>query len=131
MDVAVKYEMRLTIFIIAAVICSTGILALPLLPKDSALGLFVGSLTLGGAFLICGLFSLKMPLHGFVGAAVIALLGAGRGVLNLPTIFENITSPNRPTLISYFEFISLLSCIICLIVSYHFWKKSKTLKLPT
>lgn len=40
--------------------------------------LLQGGLTLGGGFLICAAFSLKAKWHGFVGAGVLALIGALR-----------------------------------------------------
>ncbi|MEP4078747.1 hypothetical protein [Haloferula sp.] len=48
---------------------------------------FQGALTLGGGFIICGLFSLSSKWHGIIGAAVLALLGAARcapALLDLP-----------------------------------------------
>ncbi len=41
-------------------------------------GLLQGALTLGGGWIICGLFSLRSRWHGVIGAGVLALLGAAR-----------------------------------------------------
>lgn len=57
-----------------------------LLPPDTSAGFLQGALTLGGGMIICGLFTLRMPWHGLIGAGILALLGAGRGVGNLPGV---------------------------------------------
>ena len=54
------------------------------LEKNDALAFLQGTLTLGGGMIICGLFSLKMQWHGVIGAGVLALLGAARGLGNVP-----------------------------------------------
>jgi hypothetical protein len=76
--------MRLLIFLSGAVILALGFVAHHLLGKTEALAFIQGSLTLGGGLVICGLFSLKMPWHGLIGAGVLALLGTTRGAANLP-----------------------------------------------
>ena len=57
--------------------------------------LLQSALTLGGGWIICGLFSLKAPWHGFGGAAVLALLGAARCVVEIPTMLRG-DSPAVP-----------------------------------
>ncbi len=76
--------MRIRIFFSGAAILGLGMAAHRLLDKDAAGGFLHGALTLGGGLLICGFFSLKMRWHGVIGAGVLALLGAARGVGNLP-----------------------------------------------
>lgn len=44
-----------------------------------------GALTLGGGWIICGLFSLRSDWHGIIGAGVLAMLGAARC---LPTLLQ-------------------------------------------
>jgi hypothetical protein len=78
--------MRLRIFFSGAAIIALGLVSGRLLDKDAASGFLHGSLTLGGGLLICGLFSLKMRWHGVIGAGVLALLGAARGLGNLPDL---------------------------------------------
>lgn len=123
--------MRPFLFIIAAIIISSGTCALKILPEESGLNYFVGSLTLGGAFLICALFSLKMPLHGLIGGAIIALLGFGRGILNLPNILTGLATTDTHAFASWLEAISLTCCSTCLLLSYRLWRKSQTNKLTT
>ena len=76
--------MRFQIFFSGAMILFLGVAGMELLPKNEALALLQGALTLGGGMIICGLFSLKMQWHGIIGAGVLALLGAARGAGNVP-----------------------------------------------
>ena len=80
--------MRIQIFVSGLAIIALGVTAGRLLPKDDALGFLTGALTLGGGILICGLFSLKNYWHGLVGAGVMGLLGAARGLGNLPDMLQ-------------------------------------------
>lgn len=76
--------MRFQIFFCGAAVIALGVAAMNLLARDQAIGFLQGALTLGGGLLICGLFSIKMKWHGIVGAGVLALLAAARGLSNLP-----------------------------------------------
>lgn len=87
--------MRIIIFLSGLTILATGGAALYLLSKPDALGLLVGAMQLGGGILICGLFSLKMRWHGIIGAGVLALLGAARGLGNVPGFMKFLTG-DRP-----------------------------------
>jgi hypothetical protein len=78
--------MRIRIFFSGAAIIGLGVLAGRLLEKKAADEFLLGTLTLGGGLIICGLFTLKMRWHGVIGAGVLALLGAGRGIGNLPDL---------------------------------------------
>ncbi len=80
--------MRLQIFISGAAIVALGLAAPRLLEKQEAMAFLQGALTLGGGILICGLFSLKNPWHGLIGAGVMALLGAARGAANAPDLLK-------------------------------------------
>jgi len=83
--------MRLQIFFSGAAVLALGYAATQLLEKDASIGFLQGALTLGGGFLICGLFSLKMKWHGIIGAGVLSLLGATRGLGNLPDLARFLT----------------------------------------
>ena len=76
--------MRIFLFTSGAAILGLGVAAHFLLDKPHAAGFLEGALKLGGGIVICGLFSLKMPWHGIIGAGILALLGAARGLGNLP-----------------------------------------------
>ncbi len=75
---------RAYIFLIGVAIISIGILAQTRIEKDAAMALLVGCLTLGGGFIICGLFTIKMLWHGVLGAGALALISFARGLFNLP-----------------------------------------------
>ena len=60
-----------------------------------SVGFLQGALTLGGGIVICGIFSIQMPWHGFIGAGVLSLLGAARGLANLPGLLKYF-SGERP-----------------------------------
>lgn len=78
--------MRFQIFFSGVAVLALGLAAMRILEKDAAFGFLQGTLTLGGGFLICGFFSLKMKWHGIIGGGVLALLGAARGLGNLPDL---------------------------------------------
>lgn len=75
---------RTYIFLIGAAIIAIGVLGLSRIEKDAAMALLVGCLTLGGGFIICGLFSIKMLWHGVLGAGALSLISFARGLFNLP-----------------------------------------------
>ena len=76
--------MRFQIFFSGTLMLILGGIAKQLLERNDALAFLQGALTLGGGVIICGLFSLKMKWHGIIGAGVLALLGAARGLANIP-----------------------------------------------
>lgn len=88
--------MRVHILISGALCLALGFYATTLLPKMEAFAMLHGALVLGGALIICGLFSLRMKWHGIIGAAVVSLLGAARGLGNLPD-FINLLTGNLAT----------------------------------
>jgi hypothetical protein len=78
--------MRIMIFLSGALIIGFGALSFRMLERDEAFGFLHGALTLGGAIIISGLFSLRMQWHGYIAAGILALLGAARGFGNLPDL---------------------------------------------
>ncbi len=87
--------MRIYIFLCGLVILAMGGAARGVLEKSDALGFLTGAMQLGGGIVICGLFSLKMQWHGTIGAGVLALLGAARGLANLPGLAKFVAG-DRP-----------------------------------
>ncbi len=87
--------MRYYIFGCGLAILALGGMATVVLDKDLAQGFLNGAIQLGGALLICGIFSVKMPLHGIAGAGVLALLGAARGLGNVPGLVKFLAG-DRP-----------------------------------
>ncbi len=78
--------MRVQVFVSGGAVLALGVAAPRLLDAAEGLAFLQGALTLGGGWIICGLFSLKMQWHGLIGAGVLALLGAVRGMANLPDL---------------------------------------------
>lgn len=97
-------------------IVALGIFALRTLGADDRFAMLNGCLTLGGALVIAGMFSLRMPAHGIVGAGVVALLGAARGLSNLPDLAAFIIG-DRPR--AHAPLIEVAVTIICLFVIVH------------
>jgi hypothetical protein len=77
-----------------ATVLALGVAALRVLERPEALAGSLGALTLGGGLIICGLFTLKMCWHGVIGAGILALLGAARGLGNLPDLVK-LAAGNR------------------------------------
>lgn len=112
---------RAILFLAAAAIIGIGVFGTFRLEKEAGMAFLLGTLTLGGGFLICGLFSLSMPWHGVLGGGVLALLGFGRGILNAPD-FAGFLAGNRlrgvaPPL----EMAVTLVCIAVLLRVYRAW----------
>lgn len=74
------------IIAVGILVVGLGFYALQTLGEEERFAMLNGCLTLGGAFFIAGMFSLKMPAHGIIGAGVVALLGAARGFSNFPSL---------------------------------------------
>lgn len=92
-------RMRFQIFFSGLTILAMGGVALSVLAKADALGFLTGAMQLGGGIVICGLFSLKMRWHGVIGAGILALLGAARGLGNVPGLLKYASGdrPHGPT----------------------------------
>ena len=106
---------RVFIFLAAAAIFGLGFYGTGILGKDDGMAFLLGCLTLGGGLLITGLFSLKMPSHGIIGAGVLALLGFGRGVLNFPGFAEYLTGERERGIAPALELCITLICAMLLV----------------
>lgn len=100
--------MRTLLFTAGLLACGIGFAALKLIGDPA---LLQGGLTLGGAWVICSLFSLYSKWHGIIGGGILALLGAGR----------NLSAPSRladdPTGAPLFQCFALALCLIVLIAT--------------
>lgn len=112
---------RFSIFIAGAAIIALGAVGMNQLEKEHAMPFLMGSLTLGGGFLICGFFTLKMLWHGIIGAGVIAMLGAGRGIMNLPGIAQFFTGDRPRGNLPALELASLIICTYLLVRIWQVW----------
>lgn len=91
------------------------------LGKDDGMAFLLGCLTLGGGLLISGLFSLKMPWHGIIGAGVLALLGFGRGALNLPDFAKYLVGERERGVAPALELCVTLVCAMLLLRVLRAW----------
>ena len=105
---------RLQIFFSGAVVVGLGLLAMQVLDRGEALGFLHGALTRGGALLICGLFSLKSRWHGIIGAGILALLGAGRGLGNFPHLMDALSGKSDRRAAPLIELGVTLVCLVLL-----------------
>lgn len=87
--------MRFYMFFSGLTIIAMGAVAVMMLERAASFGFLQGSLTLGGGIIICGLFSLKVYWHGLIGAGILALLAAARGLANIPGLIKFIAG-DRP-----------------------------------
>ncbi len=106
---------RVFIFLAAAAVFGLGFYGASILGKDDGMAFLLGCLTLGGGFLITGLFSLKMPSHGIIGAGVLALLGLGRGALNFPSFAQYLTGDRNRGASPALELCITLICAMLLV----------------
>lgn len=116
---------RVFIFLAAAAILGLGYYGTQILGKDEGMAFLLGCLTLGGGFLITGLFSLKMPAHGIIGAGVLALLGFGRGILNFPGIAKYIIGEHQRGAAPALELCITLICAMLLVRVLRAWAAEK------
>lgn len=106
---------RVFIFLAAAVIVGLGFYGTGIMDKEDGMAFLLGCLTLGGGLLISGLFSLKMPWHGIIGAGVLALLGFGRGVMNFPGFAKYLTGERDRGAAPALELCITLVCAMLLV----------------
>jgi hypothetical protein len=107
--------MRVYLFTSGLTILGLGAASLSLLERMQAVGFLQGALTLGGGILICGLFSIKMLWHGIIGAGILALLGAARGMANLPDLAKFLAGERPRGTAPILEFGVTLICAMLLI----------------
>jgi len=105
--------MRFYIFFSGLMILATGLAALYLIQRPQSFEFLEGALKLGGGIVICGAFSLKMKWHGIVGAGILALLGAARGLANLPRLVKFIGGDRSHDTAPVLEFgVTVLSLLL-------------------
>lgn len=107
--------MRLQIFFSGVAVLALGFAATRILEKDATTGFLQGALTLGGGFLICGFFSLKMKWHGIIGGGVLGLLGAARGMGNLPDLANFLAGERERGPAPVLEFGITVVCLVLLL----------------
>lgn len=120
---------RAYIFLSGAAVIAIGALGMSRLEEDASMQLLLGSLTLGGGFVICGLFTIRMLWHGVIGAGVLALLGFGRGILNFPDAAKYITGERVRGEAPVLELAVTLICAFLLVRIIGAWNHEKTRRL--
>jgi hypothetical protein len=106
--------MRFFVFVCGITIIAMGVATTFLMPKDMWPGFLRDALSLGGGLIICGLFSLKMPWHGLVGAGVLALLGGAVGLKSIPAVFRFTMGDHSNGSLPVFEFGVTAICLLLL-----------------
>lgn len=106
--------MRIHLFVTGGLILAAGISGLFLLPKMPAFEFFRGAMTLGGALVICGIFTLSMYWHGLIGGGVVSLIGAGKGLLGLKDVSDFLSGDRSRGIAPFIELAITLLCIVLL-----------------
>ncbi len=78
--------MRAHIFLTGILILAAGIAGMSILPKMPGFEFLRGGMTLGGALVICGIFTIRMYWHGVIGAGIISLIGTGKGLMGIKAV---------------------------------------------
>lgn len=107
--------MRFRILFSGAAIVGLGIYAHQTLDRADGYGFLSGALALGGGILICGFFSFAMKWQGIIGAGILALLGAGRGLFNLKDLALFLTGERERGPASLLEFGVTAICLILML----------------
>lgn len=117
--------MRIHILLSGVLTIGLGFYSTSVLPRQEALGMIYGALVLGGALIICGLFSIRMKWHGIIGAAIVSLLGAARGLGNLPHVARLFSGDPTGGTKAILEFGFTLICLSLLAASLQVLQKER------
>lgn len=105
--------MRSVIFVTGFVVIALGLAATKVLERATGFGFLEGALVLGGALIICGIFSFRLPLHGFIGAGILSLLGAARGLGNVPSFLAWLSGERSTSSLPLLEAgVTALCCVL-------------------
>jgi hypothetical protein len=112
---AIFSAMRYYIFGCGLAVLALGWAATAVLEKDYAQGFLNGALQLGGALLICGLFSIKM----------LSLLGAARGLGNVPGLVKFLAGDRPRGVAPLLEMGVTLVCAVLLVKVIRAWQRER------
>lgn len=107
--------MRTQIFITGSLIIAAAISGLFFLPKMPGFEFLRGGLTLGGALLICGFFTIRMYWHGIIGAGIVSLIGAGKGLMGLKAVQDWFLGNQSRGIAPLIELGITLLCMVLLV----------------
>lgn len=106
-------RMRALLFVSAGLVLALSFVGMQLAGKNDPDNFLFGGMTLGGALLICALFSFNSKVHGFVAGGIIGLLGAVR---NGPALFEAARRLGGDASIANTALIRAVFAILCLVI---------------
>lgn len=121
--------MRFLIFLCGVAVVALGLAGARLGLGEVGPGFLVGGLTLGGALIICGLFSLYFYWHGVGGAAFLSLLGFARGLANLPALPGWILGDRSAGPGPLIESAVTLICVLLLAGAVRAWRVERVRRL--
>lgn len=104
--------MRFHLFATGLLILLAGIVGPFFLPKQPGFEFLRGGLTLGGALLICGFFTLNSYWHGIIAAGVVSLIGAGKGIMELKAVFDWLVGVRPRGIAPLLEFVITIACLV-------------------
>lgn len=82
-------NLRVLLIIGGIMICAMGVHAFVLTREGAILN---AGMSLGGIFVICGLFSIKLPFHGLIAATVTAMIGLAGNLSAAADIAQALTA---------------------------------------
>ena len=120
---------RVYIFLSGIAVIAIGMIGMTQLGDKAGPPFLLGALTLGGGFIICGLFTIHMFWHGVMGAGALALLGFGRGVLNSPDAAKYLVGERTRGQAPVLELIVTVICAFLLMRIIGAWNRERTRRL--
>lgn len=121
--------MRIQIFASGVIMLGLGALAMSNLEGKEAMEMLQGALLLGGGLIICGIFTFKMQWHGITGAGVLGLLGAARGLGNLPGFAKWLSGDHSRGIAPVIELVFTLLCFALMVTVMKALQKERTRRL--
>lgn len=103
------------IFLTGVLVIACGAAGVNLLERKAGFAMLQGALTLGGGLLICWLFSMRSRWHGIIGAGVLAMLGAGRGMANVPAALRWLAGDRPRGVAPVLELAVTVACLALLV----------------
>jgi len=107
--------MRTHIFATGIIVLVAGIAGMFILPKMPGFEFLRGGLTLGGALIICGFFTLQMYWHGIIGAGIVSLIGAGKGLMGIKAVPDWFTGDRSRGIAPFLELGITILCLLLLL----------------
>lgn len=120
---------RIHMLVSGIAVIAIGIIGMTQLEKAAGPPFLLGSLTLGGGFIICYLFTFRMLWHAVIGAGALALLGFSRGVLNLPDAAKYLVGERSRGQAPVLELVVTILCAYLLIRIFGAWKRERLRRL--